>query len=892
MGPDEQIFWMSKLTAFLHDPPGKALDIGGHEGQAASLMREAGLTDEAQLNTLHERIKPADWFSSSAERFVFPQKKCSTKFNGKKPANDDDTVNACFIHPVSSTGYNVDGNILEHTQAINEIVSSAIGGVDTDDPQTRFFLYWRRWLENAVSSDAQYAKDLAFLPADTRIPDHSIWNHMTVTSAVAGCIDSNGEIKPALLLFQLGPVQDFIAQARSTRDLWSGSYLLSWLMAHAMKAVSDAVGPDSIIFPNLRGNGIFDALHRETVYSHTFKSGTGKADQTCWERMLAEKRAKGDDLGDARWLLTPTLPNRFLALVPEGKAEVLAKAAEKAIHDELARIGAAVWQWVETEAQQAKGCKYSAAWKTRFDYQVKAFPQTSWAIQPWMERDACLAAYANLPVNRKREDGTPTPYDNLKDMLDLAEHGLPQAERDARYYSDKETKTRLNNTGLLWSAHYALVDAALAARRNTRDFAAWTDANAAGATKDSLSGKEESIGDEEFWNHLAENRKTLFKAASHRYGAMNLIKRLWCREGVIPYLPSKLGLKDQRFAQVMRFDAVDKISDSNRYGSPYVAVLAMDGDEMGKWVSGEKTPAFLDQLSNNAKRHLKAILDQQHKPGIKRLLTPSYHLQFSETLAHFSTWLAEPIVQAYHGQLIYAGGDDVLAMLPSDRAIECAKTLRAIFRGEKPEKDARDLRMNVEQSGFVSAGAGYPLMVPGPKADVSVGIAIGHNKAPLQMLVREAQNAEKLAKRRYDRGALAVSVYKHSGEIIHWGCKWNSAGLQLMEFMHQHANREQGEMGEAPISGRFPYALAALLQPYALQGASPDMHDVILTEFKHVVGQQGAGLKSKKAPDEEKSEREVLVDLGQQWLTETSKHLEDFIKLFLVETFINRHKGE
>ncbi len=40
-----------------------------------------------------------------------------------------------------------------------------------------------------------------------------------------------------LLKLQIGPVQDFIAQARSTRDLWSGSYLLSWLMAAAINAL-------------------------------------------------------------------------------------------------------------------------------------------------------------------------------------------------------------------------------------------------------------------------------------------------------------------------------------------------------------------------------------------------------------------------------------------------------------------------------------------------------------------------------------------------------------------------------------------------------------------------------------------------------------------------------
>jgi hypothetical protein len=35
----------------------------------------------------------------------------------------------------------------------------------------------------------------------------------------------------ALLRVQIASPQEFIAAARSTRDLWSGSYLLSWLIA-------------------------------------------------------------------------------------------------------------------------------------------------------------------------------------------------------------------------------------------------------------------------------------------------------------------------------------------------------------------------------------------------------------------------------------------------------------------------------------------------------------------------------------------------------------------------------------------------------------------------------------------------------------------------------------
>jgi len=49
--------------------------------------------------------------------------------------------------------------------------------------------------------------------------------------------------------FTLGPVQSFVAQARRTRDLWAGSFLLSWLSGQAMKAVLDQGG--KIIFPRV-----------------------------------------------------------------------------------------------------------------------------------------------------------------------------------------------------------------------------------------------------------------------------------------------------------------------------------------------------------------------------------------------------------------------------------------------------------------------------------------------------------------------------------------------------------------------------------------------------------------------------------------------------------------
>ena len=40
-----------------------------------------------------------------------------------------------------------------------------------------------------------------------------------------------------ILLFQVGPVQEFIACARTTRDLWAGSYLLSYSVAELICSI-------------------------------------------------------------------------------------------------------------------------------------------------------------------------------------------------------------------------------------------------------------------------------------------------------------------------------------------------------------------------------------------------------------------------------------------------------------------------------------------------------------------------------------------------------------------------------------------------------------------------------------------------------------------------------
>lgn len=211
-------------------------------------------------------------------------------------------------------------------------------------------------------------------------------------------------------------------------------------------------------------------------------------------------------------------------------------------------------------------------------------------------------------------------------------------------------------------------------------------------------------------------------------------------------------------------------------------------------------------------------------------------------------------MEAHNGRLIYSGGDDVLAILPAQKALACARYLRAgfrgdnktlaelrgvwlkderydevqIFDGEAPEGFIRlheDLRKAFsldKQDDFTAGPVSYYAVVPGPAATVSSGIAIGHVKSPLQDLVRAAQKAEKRAKADRAKGGLgrsadAISIFKRSGETIEWGLRWNEEGRSAaFDFLQRLIIDRKA----SSLSARFPYATVAVLEAYTVRRSS------------------------------------------------------------------------
>jgi len=564
----------------------------------------------------------------------------------------------------------------------------------------------------------------------------------------------------ALLLFQAGPVQDFIATARSTRDLWSGSFLLAWLTMVAAREVLKKAAQAEFVFPRVEELGVWAAQDGISPVDISFE-------------------------------LTPSMPNRFLAIVPADCTENLAKNAERAFRDELKAIADACFSvGVKVDGRQIS---FDKGWRERWNKQVELLPEITWQTFP------CDGGYEKA---------------------------------------------------------YHACQSLLAARRNTRDFQAFvTDGSQNGALKDALTGKEEVIGDEAFWKRFQgggeefdRNRQNAasFKKNEGPYGAISMIKRTWHEAYLFEkkYNPRHVR-KEDFYEKGAGYLSTPEIAEKNRNGrkNPYVAVIAMDGDQMGKWMDGERRLSCGSDL-------------QEHQK------------EFSKRLANFSQKCGE-IVKNFNGQLIYAGGDDVLAIVPATEALDCARKLRETFK-DCVGNDAE-----------------------GVPADVSCGIAVAHKKYPLQSMVREAHKAEHRAKEDYERGAFAFSLLKRGGETVWWGGKWDEGGAcdLFKKYCDTRSDSTREYGGNFYISSRFPYALAGYLAPYALEKFGDITHglnaaELLKAELKTVVERQTLHAST----DEGKKFFEACEKYAEDVVAK--KRCGDFVKLFLTAAFIYRERGE
>jgi CRISPR-associated protein Cmr2 len=215
----------------------------------------------------------------------------------------------------------------------------------------------------------------------------------------------------------------------------------------------------------------------------------------------------------------------------------------------------------------------------------------------------------------------------------------------------------------------------------------------------------------------------------------------------------------------------------------YYAVLMMDGDEMGRWLRGEKAPRMRQVLHPKMVDYFQKQSEKNQGLDSHRPLSPALHASISEALANFSLYVARPVVEKHGGVLIYSGGDDVLALLPTAQAVLCAHELRCAFSGTIAQGD-RGWQGYYPLAGDHQA-PGRALLMMGPEASLSAGMAIVHYKEDLRFAMAEARRAERLAKNA-GRDALELVVVRRSGEHTGFLCPWDQSH-QISDLVREFA---------------------------------------------------------------------------------------------------------
>lgn len=588
---------------------------------------------------------------------------------------------------------------------------------------------------------------------------------MTSSTEQANTGEASSTSDKEFLLFTLGPVQRFIAAARKTSDLWAGSGLLSWLAEQAMKPIIDKHGTDVFIFPYIDSEGL-DTKGRAISY-----------------------------------------PNRFVALVPEGSGDRLASKAQEVAQEALVEV---VDFGLDRFDIEAGGMPYKMA-----QNQAETFLECYWSILPQDEALSYGEQYRMLEQQlgaRKslrnfealNEPGYRCDLIPSLGALVPEESATPGTVR--RFW--KQQARHLPHRYL--QDHEELSGVALAKRlfpdfkeqyANTSNVEAFPSTSSF-ATADFKAAVLEAY---------PHNQNIKGAVSAYESAMRPLVGKLGALEEPIPQLYDKasaIGVSD--FPSIggrwLFPEAFDRIGNTERNGmsvdpahvseartalrnlisaareanipppSRYYALLLLDGDNMGAWLSGEKNPTN-DRVSR------------------------SYHEFVSHALGHFAQAKVPEIVEnEYSGKLVYSGGDDVMALVSLRDALPMARSIRAAFSGQRTSDG--DVDWNMHPAFNPQLDSTEPTM--GVTATASAGVVVAHHMQSLDQVLQTARDAESYAKYELKRDALAIAVMKRSGEHATTGGKWFYEGIDIVDLLHSYMTHLQ----DGTISTGFLHTLA------------------------------------------------------------------------------------
>lgn len=865
--PNES-YWNNKMIAYFHDPIDKVFEIQGHEKRGEETLKCFGLQKPN-----NEFWKTADGIASGFERGQVPSYVSKdNKEDLTRSGMIDFATSPTISHPTTKDNANIELDLskIDKENIFKELIKSLTDQIGAS-PETCGFsnkdlfknnpeaFAYSRFLYSHLALRFKLAENNVAglgslwhrLPADSRFPDHTIWQHNGLVSALSSCIELGGKENIAMMVVSITPVQQFIAKARKLRDFWTGSVILSWLAFEGIKWVIKNLGCDHILYPSL--------IDQPLVNEYLKAKG------------INEVNFLNNESGIA------SFPNKFLFLMPYNRAEEIANDIKNAINEKWEDLRKSM----TTELLRGSfSQEESDAISELFEKQFKNYWDITWASVKLLDKNYEDKIKELLP---------PKSYENNLKLLEIFN----------KIIEDKEHYEK-SGLGILYSTTHSLVQTALASQKTQKKIIRGEETGQKCQIcgefevintfehKEGTKAKEYTKNIDDLWDKIS---KTIGKneiKSTEKLCSVCFTKRMAYRifkdddkhvlnktfnncekfpttTEVALYDDLSFQKEEDKYNYAQRIHENEDIQVDNR--NRYYAILMMDGDKMGALVNGETIgstwqtimhPDIVKRLSiQNYDKKYKDNWDNIFKNHPKRLLTPSIHLSISESLGDFAIYGVSRIIKKYEGKLIYAGGDDVCAILPVSNVIEAADDIRkyynSTFKVIMPENNneksenieisdvAKDNILNIK--GKLSVGLGKAKEI-----SISAGILICHHKESLTAMLEESHRLLDKAKTEGDRNAVAVELRKRSGGSRYFVSKWDDDSKRF--YIFKDIGSKIGNKNIQEISRSLVYRLNAFQDGFEAMLNQPNKVDLVTKFVAKQLDRSGVGNKSKEEKEQ------------------------------------------
>jgi CRISPR-associated protein Cmr2 len=539
-----EVYWQAKIWGLLHDPALKALHGNSGRGgnsfwqdlEVMQTWKENGWNPEESSKKIFKHIKLADYITSASDRGAIGSLSTSINYN-ENGLEISHLLSGEKLNLKVAQHQELIANRLKYLQSKEVALKNLIPETIKKDPQKLFWWLWRCLPE----ATCQLFNDetLLLMPAETRLPDSSIWSHASLTAALAGALagynlttedlqkdwlKGRSLSHPYLASFSFSPVQELIKASRKMRDFWAGSWLLHYLSAKVSWKLAHQYGPDCLLYPNLYQQPLIDRwlLNDYPEFNTWIEQPTERA------------------------LLTAGFPNVIVIILPKEKVAAAMQTAKNELIATWREVGKLVLEELQDNRHWMRDLSFeSNTWQGWLDSQW----QTYWTGVPIGKEKVELKSSEIYQEERSQELQWTQEQNKAYNLVDkkalFLEAELNFLQEAAKFRWERYKKHAFSaNVGSWWPHIFDQTRFALAAVKNARD---WELPTAFGP-RSTVSGLGSVVHTGDDWISEGETKKYWQRHAGLFDGIEQLNATEVLKRGLHKILPKLLKLPAEKIA--------------------------------------------------------------------------------------------------------------------------------------------------------------------------------------------------------------------------------------------------------------------------------------------------------------------------------------------------------